>query len=68
RYELPGGAGGNGRIRLDFLFEPGEYGMSGRFGYAADDGELAGLRIDTWTRNEDGTVTFVVYVPRKKSN
>lgn len=65
RYELPGGAGGNGRIRLDFLFEPGEYGMSGRFGYAADDGELAGLRIDTWTRNEDGTVTFVVYVPRK---
>ncbi|MBR1854773.1 MAG: hypothetical protein IJ794_16785 [Lachnospiraceae bacterium] len=65
RYELPDGAGGSGTTRMDFLFEPGEYGMSKCLGYSADGGELENLRIETWTRNEDGSVTFVVYVPRR---
>ncbi len=45
------------------LFPDNRPGMSKAFGFASSD-DLEDLQIMTYTLNEDGTVTFEVYVPK----
>lgn len=61
-YELEKGSG-EGDIDVSELFQDGKIGMSNCFGYSYSEDGLRGLMIDTFTLNEDGTVTYVVYVP-----
>ena len=62
-YVIPSGGSGNGCVAVDDLFPDGVAGMSDRFGWASSEG-LLDLWIETYTLNEDGTVTFVIYVPK----
>ena len=64
-YKMPDESAGSGTFRMDFIFQEGKIGMSDMFNYSASDGKLEYLQIQTFTLNEDGTVTSVVYVPRK---
>lgn len=65
-YEMPDGAAGSGTTAVSHVFAPGETGMSGNFGWSSSENGLEDLQIETHTLNEDGTVTFVIYVPIKK--
>lgn len=47
------------------LFPDGKTGMRDKFGYSYSDTEMDSLVIETYTLNEDGTVTFVVYIPKQ---
>ena len=62
-YELEGGGYGSGKLPVDDLFPDGKTGMCERFSYSYS-GTLDTLDIETFTLNEDGTVTFAVYIPK----
>lgn len=62
-YELENDSG-EGDINVAEHFPDGKTGMSNCFGYSYSDDGLSSLIIDTFTMNEDGTVTYVVYVPK----
>lgn len=54
-YEIEGrGGSGECSILASWLFEDLEYGMIDRFGYIHS-GTLDSLRVETFTKNEDGT-------------
>ena len=61
-FQLESGAGGEGVGTVQDFFPDGKTGMCESFGWSGS-GDLESLLIDTFTLNEDGTVTFVVYVP-----
>lgn len=63
-YELEDGSGGEGFVVMENLFEDDTPGMSPAFNYSYSDGGVKSLKIDTYTLNEDGTVTYAVYVPK----
>lgn len=65
-YELLDGAAGGGTVLIEFMFPDGKTGMSENIMYSSSEEGLQDLRIETHTLNEDGTVTFVVYVPKKQ--
>ena len=65
-YKLADGAEGNGTAAISNLFPDGKIGMCQDFDYSYADDGLKDLKILTYTLNEDGTVTFVVYVPKGK--
>lgn len=56
---------GEGSINVADQFPDGKKGMSNCFGYSYTEAGVSSLIIDTFTLNEDGTVTYVVYVPKK---
>ena len=64
RYILPDGSGGSGTSRVSVLFPEGVTGLPKIFSYSSSGNGLEGLHIETHMLNEDGTVTFVVCVPR----
>ena len=63
-YELENGAAGSGTVAKETLFHDEAPGMSPQFSYSCSDadGENGQLVIETFTLNEDGTVTFAAYV------
>lgn len=61
-FQLENGDGKEGMTNAQDLFPDGKTGMCERFDWSSS-GDLESLLIDTFTLNEDGTVTFVVYVP-----
>lgn len=63
-YEVEGRGGSGGcSISASLAFQDVGYGMTDQFGYAHS-GTLDTLRVETFTKNEDGTYTFAVYVPK----
>lgn len=67
QYELDGESGA-GCATIDEYFPDKQPGMSSFFSFSYSDEGLDSLYIDTYTLNEDGTVTFIVYKPKKNSN
>ncbi|MCI8488750.1 MAG: DUF4179 domain-containing protein [Lachnospiraceae bacterium] len=55
---------GNGTISMELLFPDNRPGMSDVFGSSASGDEISDLAVETFVLNEDGTVTFAVYVPK----
>ncbi|MDE6663957.1 MAG: hypothetical protein K2K46_11545 [Lachnospiraceae bacterium] len=62
-YVLEDGSGGTSRISINDVFPHGAANKLVINGYSYSEDGLEGLRIETMTLNEDGTVTFVVYKP-----
>lgn len=60
-----GGFGNNSMSVSDLLFPDGKPGMRDGFGCSYSDKGMDSLVIETFTLNEDGTVTFVVYIPKQ---
>ncbi len=68
-WELPDGSSSGGGVGfMDSLFPEGKQtpGTLAIGGYSYSDDLLESLEIETWTLNEDGTVTAAVYVPKKE--
>jgi len=63
-YEVEGRGGSGGcSISERWAFQDVGYGMTDQFGYSHS-GTLDTLLVETFTKNEDGTYTFAVYIPR----
>lgn len=63
-YEIDGrGGSGESSILESWAFGELESGMDEKFGFIHS-GTLDTLRIETFTKNEDGTYTFAVYIPK----
>lgn len=62
-YALEDGSGGTSTISINDVFPHGAANKLVINGYSYSEDGLEGLRIETMTLNEDGTVTFVVYKP-----
>lgn len=63
-YEVEGRGGSGGcSISASWAFKDAGYGMADQFSYAHS-GTLDTLRVETFIKNEDGTYTFAVYIPR----
>ncbi|MDE6913540.1 MAG: hypothetical protein K2P35_07585 [Lachnospiraceae bacterium] len=61
-YELETGASGSGKFWITPEMAVGEYQI-GAYSYS----DLQSLLIDVFVINEDGTVTYVVYQPKKET-
>ncbi len=63
----PGASAGGGTGGLvDYLFRPGSWGDA-RHAWTGSGSCLTDLVIDFFTLNEDGSVSFCIYVPRDVS-
>lgn len=62
-YEYNGTSGNDTNI-ISELFPDGKTGMSKSFSYTYSDNRLESLIINTYVLNEDGSVTFSIYVPK----
>ena len=58
-YENEDGSGTSAEIQVDSLFEKGQTGMSETMHITG--GENGPVYVETFTKNEDGTVTLKVY-------
>lgn len=63
-YEVEGRGSGEAGSSLEGSFPDHKTGMSEAFGYSYSEDGLDSLIIDTYTLNEDGTVTFKIYIPK----
>ncbi|MBR5126963.1 MAG: hypothetical protein IKU69_00860 [Roseburia sp.] len=64
-YEIEGrGGSGECSISASWAFGDLGVGMSDQFSYMHS-GTLDSLRVETFTKNEDGTYTFAVYIPKE---
>ena len=64
-YEIEGrGSSGECSISVNWAFKDVGYGMTDQFGYTHS-GTLDSLCVKTFTKNEDGTYTFAVYIPKE---
>ncbi len=63
-YEVEGRSGGKGgRIKADWLFKHADAENPMVLGGYNSSGTMDTVVVETYTRNEDGTVTFVAYIP-----
>lgn len=63
-YEVEGRGGSEGKSLLEsWAFPETEPGMIERFSYSHS-GDFDTLRVETFTKNADGTYTFAVYIPK----
>lgn len=65
KYEIEGRGSSSGRVLLSWYFKDAKPGMSDCFGFSFSEDGMESLRIDTFTLNEDGTVTFAAYIPKE---
>lgn len=63
-YEMKDGRSGRADISVAELFPEGKTGMSEDIGYNYSDDNIESLLFETFTLNEDGTVTYAIYVPK----
>lgn len=63
-YELESGAAGSGEDSAWEMFPDKQPGTIHIGGYAGSD-ELEDLKIDVFILNEDGTITYALYVPKQ---
>lgn len=63
-YALSDRGSGSGSVEITDLFPDKTPGMSERLNYSYSENGLDSLVIETFTLNEDGTVTFVIYIPK----
>lgn len=64
-YELEDGRAANGSVLLDGMFADNKSGTKAIAGCSSNGTGVAGLDIDVFILNEDGTITFVLYQPHK---
>jgi len=64
-YEVSGRGSGSGSVLASEYFKDHKPGMSEIFSYSYSDNGLKDLIIQTYTLNEDGTVTFAAYIPKE---
>ena len=64
-YEIEGRGGGSGSILVSWYFRDKTPGMQDTFGYSYSEDGFEDLKIETFTLNEDGTVTFAAYIPKE---
>ena len=64
-YELEDGRAANAGISLDGMFANNQPGTKAIPGCSENGTGIAGMGIDVFILNEDGTITFVLYEPRK---
>ncbi|MBQ8278749.1 MAG: hypothetical protein IJZ23_02810 [Roseburia sp.] len=66
-YEIEGRGGrdGGSRMLVSWAFPDAEVGMQEQFIFCSS-GTFDTLRVETFTKNEDGTFTFAVYIPREQ--
>lgn len=65
-YELEGRGGSDGmKILTSWAFKDAKIGALKIWGCSAS-GTFDTLRVETFTKNEDGTYTFAVYIPKEK--
>lgn len=62
---IPDTAGSSSSFDVEWLFAEGEKTMS--ISYGCSEKGLESLTLDTFTLNEDGSVTFAVWVPKEGS-
>lgn len=63
-YEIEGRGSGSGPVNMELLFPNGKTGMSDDFSFSYGDDSLDSMVIGTYTLNEDGTVTYIAYIPK----
>ncbi|MCI8991557.1 MAG: hypothetical protein HFG80_02340 [Eubacterium sp.] len=63
-YDLGDRGSGEAVAFVESSFPDHKTGMSDSFSCSYSDGGLDSLIIDTFTLNEDGTVTFKIYIPK----
>lgn len=63
-YTLDDSESGSGSIDVHDLFPDNQPGMSERFSSSYSGDGLDSLTIETFTLNEDGTITFAIYRPK----
>lgn len=64
-YEITGRGSGSGTVLVSEYFKDHKPGMSELFSCSYSDDGLKGLVVQTYTLNEDGTVTFAAYIPKE---
>lgn len=64
KYSVKGRGSGKATTAVEYLFPDGKCGMSPDFGCSYGEDGLDDLIIDTYTLNEDGSVSFVAYIPK----
>ncbi len=64
KYEVEGRGSGSDSILVPEYFKGQKPGMSDQFGYSYSENRLESMMITTYTLNDDGTVTFAVYIPK----
>lgn len=64
-YELENGSGGEGEIPVWDMFPDKKCGVPFIGGYSLSDDLLESMLIEVFTLNEDGSVTFAIYVPKQ---
>lgn len=65
-YVMPSGDSATGLACVENIFPDGRTGMSDTFYWSSSEDGAKSLLIETYTLNDDGTVTFVVYVPKNR--
>lgn len=64
-FDVEGRSGGSSSSHVSWLFPDGKPGMSPSFGFGYEESEgLDSVTIETYTLNEDGTVTAQIYIPK----
>ncbi len=67
-YDMGERGSSSGKMRVSWFFKDAEPGMSDCFDISYSEKGLDSLRIETFTLNEDGTVTFAVYIPKESAD
>lgn len=64
QYKIKGRSSGNGKVNVKDIFPDNKPGMCDQYSYDYSDDGLDSLVIEVYTLNEDGSVTFAIYIPK----